>query len=393
MGAIFTSSIEEDSVCVKQLLEAAKFGRWNEVWGILGTPDKPMKQYLLNCIPEERRWGVLHQAVYFNNKDVLKTLLRFKSCDSSIRTKDGICEKGECGWKTPLEIAEQFGHSDMTTLLQNTPCPLSNQEIPTFHTFGSAAGNEKLQLFKITLAAYKETFYPFPIQPLKPMSLVMTDIFSYIDSGENWKKVRDRICQSLFCMCQEATGNLDQATTKLEFYSALIGGYTNEDIRLYDHLNTSLRRQHCANYLPSAEDLAVGPYVLMYNLLLLNWKELKKEPSKTYRKMLISDEDISKYKKGVKFSWLSFVSSTTRYENAVPFPTVAPSGGQSILFIIDNTVNSSWQPRNIEKYATFNENERVYPAGAGFVVTNLQVKDDTTQVWLKLGSDVNYGNS
>lgn len=109
--------------------------------------------------------------------------------------------------------------------------------------------------------------------------------------------------------------------------------------------------------------------------------------------MLTSDADINKYQKGVKFSWLSFVSSTTKYENAIPFPTVAPSGGQSIVFIIDNSTNSSWQPRNIEKYATFNENERVYPAGAGFEVTKRQVKDDTTQVWLKLGSDVDYGTS
>lgn len=71
MGSV-ASNIEDDSASLKRLLETAKFGQWDEVWSIIGTPANPKKQYLLNCIPEDRRWGVLHQAVYFNNTDVVK---------------------------------------------------------------------------------------------------------------------------------------------------------------------------------------------------------------------------------------------------------------------------------------------------------------------------------
>lgn len=57
-------SIEEEHKDIAKLLEAAKFGRWEEVWDIIGCPDNEKKSHLLNCVPENRRWTVLQQAVW-----------------------------------------------------------------------------------------------------------------------------------------------------------------------------------------------------------------------------------------------------------------------------------------------------------------------------------------
>lgn len=156
---------------------------------------------------------------------------------------------------------------------------------------------------------------------------------------------------------------------------------------MYDHLNTALRRQRQADYMPTADDLALGPYVLMYQLLLLFWNKLRKESSITYRRMRVSATDLEKYQVGTKFAWMSFVSSSVELEKAVMFPTCGPSGDKIIVFTIDTSTPSHWQPRNIEKFAMYMERERVFPAGAKFLVTNRtpdRTNADQTNISLKL---------
>jgi hypothetical protein len=48
--------------------------------------------HLINAIPEDRRWGILHQAVWWNNQDNIKNLLKLPTCDSSIQTKETMSE-------------------------------------------------------------------------------------------------------------------------------------------------------------------------------------------------------------------------------------------------------------------------------------------------------------
>ena len=122
----------------------------------------------------------------------------------------------------------------------------------------------------------------------------------------------------------------------------------------------------------------------MYQLLLLFWSELHKERRVTYRRMALSAGDLGQYQVGTKFAWMSFVSSSVELKTAVRFPTKSPSGSESVVFTIDNSSHSPWQPRDIEEYAAFVERERVYPAGAKFHVTKRTEKSDETLISLKL---------
>ena len=64
------------------MVSAAKNGKWSEVYSILD-----LKQYLINCIPEEQAWGALHHAACHKNKDAVRKLLDYPTCDSEIKDK------------------------------------------------------------------------------------------------------------------------------------------------------------------------------------------------------------------------------------------------------------------------------------------------------------------
>jgi hypothetical protein len=66
-----TNGIELESTKVNDLVLAAKQGKWENVFSILAT-----YPHLINAIPEDRRWGVLHQAVWWNKQDNIKNLLK-----------------------------------------------------------------------------------------------------------------------------------------------------------------------------------------------------------------------------------------------------------------------------------------------------------------------------
>lgn len=381
-----TSSIAEDSKSVNDLLEAAKNGNWELVWCIVGTPEQPRKPYFINCIPEDRRWGLLHQAVYYFDCDVVKTLLKFRTCDSQIKTKEGSCEAGPCSGKTPQELATDFGYKEMVDTLKENNIGHRAHALPTYHTLGVAVEDEELGLLRITLAAYRQAFCPFDNDRSKPLHRLLFDIFRYINTGDNWKTVKDKIFQPLYSVCEPASSKISKCTTKDAFYDIVVNVYTNENTHLYTYVNTALRRQRKTDYRPTADDIALGPYILMFHLLLLYWDNLKKESGTTYRRMNLSRTELNKYKEGVRFLWLAFVSSSMDFVYASVFPTVEPSmdQDQEVVFEIENSVNSQWQPRDIGACAEYEENERIFPAGAEFLVQKVAPEGALTRVYLKL---------
>lgn len=133
-------AIAED---IKTLLKSAKRGKWDKVWEILGEPSEPRQPLILNCISEYRRWGVLHQAVYWNNYNVGKKLLKFSTCDISIKAKDGTNEKGPFGRKTAMDIAKEFKRTEILELLNWQTVRLIDVYVPqtllTFYTRGKIA--------------------------------------------------------------------------------------------------------------------------------------------------------------------------------------------------------------------------------------------------------------
>ena len=262
---------------------------------------------------------------------------------------------------------------------------VSNDEnIDTFYRGPNEIQNEEYGLFRLTLAAYKNTFHPHVVSQSKCLPDLLNDIFRYVSAGNNWIVVRDRVAQSLYPACRVASKCIQDCTTMLDFYKMVVKVYTDETTHLYTYLNTALRRQCDIGYKPTGNDLALGPYILMFHLLLFCWNNLKRENHTTYRKMKITATDLAKYQVGTKFTWLSFVSSSVQKQCAQIFPSCKPSGDIEVEFVIDNKTNSQWQPLNIEDYACYMEKERVYPAGATFEVVRRLKENGTPTIRLKL---------
>ncbi|XP_071178773.1 uncharacterized protein [Mytilus edulis] len=386
MGAISSStrSIEQDHKDIQRMFAAAKMGKWTEVWQILGTPSRPLKPYLINLIPEDRRWGLLQQAVWWNNSSAIKTLVQFQACDKDLKAKDGISEKGPTGGNTAQEIAELFGYLEVSNIIKNHIPSKWEEDIETYYDGNSSIENEEYGLFRLTLAAYKGAFHPSYVDKTKQLSVLLNDVFKHVNTGNNWIAVRDKVAQALYSSCEEASKVVSQCTTKLDFYRRIVNVYTDETTQLYTNMNTALRRQRDTGFKPTANDLALGPYILMFHLLLFCWRDLVRERTKTYRKMKISAKDLAKYQPGTKFTWLSFVSSSVQQQCAQIFPSCAPSGDLEVHFVIDNSTDSQWQPLNIEEYACYTEKERVYPAGAQFLIKRRATKSGVPTIQLKL---------
>ena len=207
------------------------------------------------------------------------------------------------------------------------------------------------------------------------LSSVVADVF--IDMNSNDARWLNEDFDS-------AIERLNECESRESFYETMINTYTKKENYLYTILNTALRRQRGHNYRPTASDLAFGPYILVYQMLLVHWDNLERETAPTYRKMVMHTQDQQRYKVGRDFIWPSFVMSSVVKEKAQSFPTFGPPGEHSVMFTIDNRCQSDWRPRNNESYAQFHENDRVYPAGATFVVTSRTQSGNDVYIGLKL---------
>ena len=73
---------------VHELITKAKFGKFTQIWDILDR-----KPHYLNYIPENRAWGVLHQAAYLGRKEAVVKLLSYPQCDPYIKTNQDTNNK------------------------------------------------------------------------------------------------------------------------------------------------------------------------------------------------------------------------------------------------------------------------------------------------------------
>ena len=66
---------------VHELLTKAKMGKFKQVWSVLDA-----RQHYINCVPENRAFGVLHQAVFWGIEEVVLKVLSYPTCDPFIQT-------------------------------------------------------------------------------------------------------------------------------------------------------------------------------------------------------------------------------------------------------------------------------------------------------------------
>lgn len=372
--------IEEEYFAVNELLLFAKEGYWDGVFKILGQPTRPKKAYLLNIIPEARRWGILHQCLYWKNEDVLNRLLQYPSCDPNIITKVYTTESGEKTHDSAVEVAKKHGFTAAERILESHTFDSLEQD--TFLPENGDIDRKGISIVAITIAAYKDTFHPQRVEPKLKIFDVLQTIYREMNTTDSWKKIRDIIYDYAFVI--DAGATIGNSTTRQDFYEAFIRVYTNESTWFYDIMNTALRKQKTANYRPSGNDLAIGPFITTFQMVILFWDQLPRESETTYRQVLLTEKDLKMYQVGVKFSWHTFVSSAKKYENAMHFPTVEGSGDCNVMFIIDNSRDSFWRPRDVNEFSINQETERLYPIGARFKVKKVTKKDIATDIEIEL---------
>lgn len=340
---------------------------------------------MLNAIPEQRRWGVLHQAVFWKTPEVLRRILDFPGCDPENKAKKCMSECGPTDRMTALQVANEYHYNDMANILSTHNSSVTDKSIPTFQPYDGYCDNRGLSLISLTLSLYKEAFHPQKIDPNKSVISVLADVFNDIASHEDrWKRVKDIVADSVYPVCIEKATDIRNCQTRDEFFSQVIRAYSNEDNTIYAYLNMAFRRQRQDDYRPTGDDLAMGPYAVMYQMLLLFWNRLGKEEGVTYRKMKMTATEVDMYVPGTRFVWQSVVSSAINKDHTHTFPSMTPTGNVTALFTITNNPKSSWQPRNIEAHAEFPETERTYPAGAKFQVTDRSDQDGEVNISLKL---------
>lgn len=224
--------IQRNAKEIKTLLKFAKHGKWEGVWLILGEPSAPRQPLFLNCIPEDRRWGILHQAVYLNNYHVVEKLLKFSTCDINIKAKDGSNEIGPFGRKTAKDVANDFKRTEILELLGHTARPKDlhmPQTLLTFYMLPTEGGDCDLFLLTLTLASYETTFIP-PNSESTTLENLLYDVWENVDAVPGrWKAVQDKVAEAAYVVCHHTYKNIIACPDKESFYGAIISAYTFED--------------------------------------------------------------------------------------------------------------------------------------------------------------------
>ncbi|KAJ8298499.1 hypothetical protein KUTeg_025030 [Tegillarca granosa] len=100
---VVEETIELDNKEINDMVLAAKQGNWNHVWSTL---DK--KPYLVNCIPEQRAWSALHQAIFHGGLEAVQRLVEDYEADITICTKPDKAHAAEPGTDA-LTLAKELG--------------------------------------------------------------------------------------------------------------------------------------------------------------------------------------------------------------------------------------------------------------------------------------------
>ena len=135
----------------------------------------------------------------------------------------------------------------------------------------------------------------------------------------------EKICYSMGAFDKDAAEllyiNPSTCTEKHCFFARIIKLYSKNHV--YCEVNKSLRQQSLQtsdSYKITADDYALGPYMLFLDVLLFYWDELAKVSTITYRGAYLEDDDMQMYTEDTWFVWLNFVSSSKSREIVKGFP-------------------------------------------------------------------------
>lgn len=273
--------IQSDNEDVESMVEAAKYNRWNTVYEILNR-----KPYLINCIPEDRAWSALHQAVYYENENIVSKLLDYKTCDAIVKSKQ--CRDDQLpSSSTPIDLAKSKRNNDIEILLKQHIDTRRHDrfkdDYPQYkkRDAGQDISEMGFPLLVLGVVMYKNSLL-YPHVEIKKHSVeLLKKIFD--NERHNWELVKNQLYQALYGHCRASAGFLKDALvdSELKFFRTLISLYTTNHV--YEAVNLALKQEFNQDYKPTGENLSLGLYALLLDITLTYWTDLKKVKSETYR--------------------------------------------------------------------------------------------------------------
>ena len=354
----------------ENMIHNAREGNFTKALSILRS-----YPFIVNCIPTNSKWGLIHYAAFSNDFDVVKAILDSPKCDPSLCTtevRDGISQVS-C---TAYDIAQV--ERVKALIWERQQRKLKEKGQPPLQMCVSFCYEDdiKVESIILILKCFSNVLYPQTLQSRESLiySNLMLDTFTFIDTGENWKRARREISfqlQSLdlrdasFLATGQDNGDImdDISEAKEDFYSRVIQLYnrcnTNYGSKFHSALNRSLSTDNYTASSFSLEDLALLAYGVLLNSILMNWGGLYTTVETTYRGVYLTDKELSLYREGCTFSWFGFNSCCLTRENA----------HGNVIFVIDNRHISVYGTKLISgtKYVKLS-NHYLYPSGIQFRV-------------------------
>ena len=367
---------------VNLMIEYAKRGDFRKALKILS--EYPC---IVNYNPANRAWGIIHQAAYFNDYETMEIILNNPKCDPFLRTKRALDEEVAAGSTADLVAKDEMVKKLIIQHQKVKKVELKKRTRESLLTIQSE--NEiKVESILMMLNCFENVLHPKSLRCRESLifSNLMLEIFTFINSGDNWKRARKEISLQLQSLdithaCFLATGREnddimgDVNETKSAFFSRVIHLYTTKcissnsdyDNKFYTALNLSLLTHGCKASFVTGEDLALAAYGALLNSILMYWRNLVPTNEPTYRGMHLSETDIAKYIEGQTITWLSFNSSSFDRSTAKMFG--------SVTFMIDNSQQTKYTGKMIEQFSEYSgERECLFPSGAKFRINTIERK-------------------
>ena len=189
-----------DAELISAMVYSAKHGKWDIVWEILDT-----KPHLINCIPSDRAWSVLHQAVWKNDVITVHKLLSYPACDPEIKTKLDKTNDSGIG-KKPIDLAKCENIKAMLRKAASKKQKINN-DAPTMLPCNKWE-NYLGECIQMTLSCCQDVLVPKKWSithhnSIQSISTIMQTIFHYINtSRENvWGSCVVESIRLFVCRC------------------------------------------------------------------------------------------------------------------------------------------------------------------------------------------------
>ncbi|VDI63657.1 Hypothetical predicted protein [Mytilus galloprovincialis] len=349
--------LQKDHADIISMFSGARKGNYKKIWTVLTK-----KPYLINVIPRDESYALLHYATRQNNSMAVHKLVNYNSCDVKVKSVPNAKNKHQ-GGKIPEQLAldkniKKFLHNFTEKMMQERFG--SKTVFYTTKAIGEKFNKYGPPLLLLTLSSFKKTFLGKTKTSSKFQSLLNS---TFQSASKNFKNISNLILVNLYDF-DNGTADILNVTSKTEFFANIVKLYTSRT--LYVNVNTALKRQALFDYKkyrPRGRALRFGPYALMLQAVLMYWTDLKPFNGITYRGFKVNVSNQYNVKK--KFVYLNFMVTTKNETRADEY-----AGVHGSILVINYTRHCHVQPRDITRYSYYpNDRQYLYPSGSEFVVT------------------------